>query len=139
MNKYNFIVNGKSYELGEEKFVELLNDEDFPVENIGLSQILDLIQIEKPGEFDLEYYDLPCEGCKSGLEPGAKFFKYLEYHFFIFTKEQKFVVSSISPEYKTTGYNKLIKQKKVDNSYIVSVMICENCGEYSVSIEQCEI
>ena len=27
----------------------------------------------------------------------------------------------------------------VDDSYIVSLMVCDNCGNYAIEIEQCEI
>ncbi|HBG0494691.1 TPA: DUF3785 family protein, partial [Clostridioides difficile] len=49
----------------------------------------------------------------------------------------EYVISNISVDYKGLSFNKLSRANKVDNSYIVSVIICENCQDYIVQIENC--
>lgn len=66
-----------------------------------------------------------------------KILSFLEYHFYIFSKDGEYVISNISVDYKGLSFNKLSRANKVDNSYIVSVIICENCQDYIVQIENC--
>ena len=49
------------------------------------------------------------------------------------------VISSIDKEYEGLSYNRLERAGKVDNSYIVSINVCKNCGSYSIEIEQLEV
>ena len=44
---------------------------------------------------------------------------YLEYHFFIYTKNNEYVINNLSEEYKNTSFNKLFSLGKIDDSYIV--------------------
>lgn len=139
MKSYLFCFNEKNFELKDDECINFYNDEDLPVEGIGVSDVLGILSNSEVVDFNMEYYDQPCKNCKEGIKEKAKYFKYLEYHFYIFTKESSFVISNISKEYEGQSYNKLLKKKLVDNSYIVSVVVCVNCGEYSIEIEQCEI
>jgi hypothetical protein len=139
MENFKFDFNEKTYELREDNCDYLLNDEEKPVSGIELSYILNLLYQSKEVQFDLDYYDQPCESCLYGKEEKSKTFKFLEYHFYIFTKGGKYIISSISKEYEDTSFNKLLRQRLVDNSYAVIIAICINCGNYSVEIEQCEI
>ncbi len=66
-----------------------------------------------------------------------KILSFLEYHFYIFSRDGEYVISNISIDYKGLSFNKLSRANKVDNSYIVSVIICENCQDYIVQIENC--
>ena len=50
-----------------------------------------------------------------------------------------FEVLNISKEYKGLSFNKLSRQGKVDDSYIVSIIICEKCQDYIIQIENCVI
>jgi hypothetical protein len=139
MSNYKFVFKDKEYELGEDNFQFMQNDEETPVEGVEREDILNLLQGSSEVDFDMAYYDKACESCRAGREEKAKVFKFLEYHFFIFTKEGRYVVSNISKEYEGTSFTRLEREGKVDNSYIVSIVVCENCGEYSIDIEQCEV
>ncbi|MGL5749589.1 MAG: DUF3785 family protein, partial [Paraclostridium sp.] len=68
-----------------------------------------------------------------------KFFGFLEYHFYIFTKGGNYVISDIDKSYEGQSFNKLTRANKVDDSYIVSIIMCEACSDYIVQIENCEI
>ena len=139
MEKYKFVFNEKEYELGEDNCSYMIIDEENPVSGIELEDILELLNQGQEVEFGVEYYDELCEECLAGKEEKAKNFKFLEFHFFIFTKKGEYVIANISKEYENLSYNKLLKNGKVDNSYIVSIIVCFNCGTYSVEIEQYEI
>jgi hypothetical protein len=139
MEHFKFVFNEKSYELSNDNCDYILNDEEKPVMEIELSDILNLLNHAQEVQFDLEYYDQPCDNCHAGKKEKAKAFKFLEYIFYIFTKGGKYVISSISKQYEGTSFNNLLKQKLVDNSYAVIIAVCIECGNYSVEIEQCEI
>ena len=139
MEKYKFVYNDKEYELGEDNCSYVINDEEHPVEAIEKENIIELLSLYEAAEFEVEHYDHPCQNCLAGKKEKAKYFKFLEYHFFIFTKEGKYVISNISKEYSDTSFNKLAKQGVVDNSYVVSVAVCVECGDYSIEIEQCDV
>jgi hypothetical protein len=139
MEGFKFTKNDKSYELNEKNCNYLSNAEERPVIGIGIADIIELLKQQEDINFELEYYDLPCENCRDGLEEKAKYFKFLEYHFFILTKKERYVISTISKEYENTSFNKLLKKGLVDNSYIVSITVCANCGDYSIEIEPCEL
>jgi len=139
MAEYKFVYNGKEYRLVEDNCSYVLNDEENPVEGIGKSDILELLNRSESVEFGIEYYDEPCENCQARKKDKEKFFEFLEYHFFIFAKKSRYIISSISKEYESSSLTKLLKQGVVDNSYIVSIIVCVECGDYSIEVEQCEI
>lgn len=141
MENYKFVFNDKTYELGIDEGNCLINDEEYPVVGIECSDILELLNQQEEVNFDIEHYEQPCQNCHAGVgtEEKIRYFKFLEYHFYIFTKESKYIISSISKEYQNTSFNRLLKRGKVDNSYYVSVMVCVNCGDYSIEIEQCDV
>lgn len=139
MTSYKFSFDDNEYELGENNCDYYINDEEKPVTGIEREDILMLLSHSGVVDFSLEYYDQPCHNCFYGKEEKSKAFKFLEYHFYIFTRNNEYVISSISGEYKDASFNKLLKRGRVDNSYIVSIMVCRNCGNYSIEIEQCEV
>lgn len=136
---YKFTYDDNVYELKGSNFSDLINDEEIPVKGITREDILRLLSEYEDVDFELAYFDQACQKCFAGREEKAKYFKFLEYYFYIFTKNGDYVISSIDKEYENTSFNKLLKEKKVDNSYIVSVLVCANCKEYSIVIEQCEV
>ena len=36
-------------------------------------------------------------------------------------------------------YNKLLRDKKVDKSYLVNINVCKNCGNFAVEVEELEV
>ena len=137
MSNFKFKFREKEYELNESNCSGLINDEEKPVSNIDLDEVLRLLNQDENIDFDLEYYQEACPECLSGIKEKAKFFPFLEYHFYIFSKNQEYVISDISKEYEGLSFNKLSKAKKVDDSYIVSIIMCKSCGDYIVQIENC--
>lgn len=139
MESYKFVYNDKEYVLDENNFGYMLNDEEKPVAGIERDDVLRLLAGSESVAFDVDYYDQPCQSCLAGKKEKEKAFRFLEYHFFVFTKNGRYVISNISGEYKDTSYNRLLKEKAVDNSYVVSIAVCIECGDYSIEIEQCDV
>lgn len=139
VEKYCFVFNGKDYELGEGNCSYLANDEEHPVAGLDKEGVIALLNQGEEVGFAPEYYDQPCENCLSGKKVKEKYFRFLEYHFFIYTKKGSYVISNISEEYKGKSFGRLLKEGIVDNSYIVSVAVCSECGDYSIEIDQCDI
>lgn len=138
MEAYAFVNNDKEYKISEDNLDYLLNDEEKPVSGIEIGEIIRLLKEAEDASFSLEYYDSPCGNCLKGKAEKEKYFKFLEYHFFIFTKEGNYITSNISKDRKES-FTRLLNNGIVDDSYVVSIMVCENCSNFSVEIEQCEI
>ena len=139
MSEYKFTYEDKEYVLSEKNCSELINDEEKPVRGIEVDDILNILNEAEEIDFDIEYYQEACPECLSGVKEKQKFFGFLEYHFYILTKNGEYVVADISKEYKGLSFNKLNRQSKVDDSYIVSIIICEKCNDYIIQIENCVI
>ncbi|MEG1310392.1 MAG: DUF3785 family protein [Romboutsia sp.] len=137
MSSYNFNYEDEKYLLSHDNCSDLINDEEKPVKGIKVSNILDILNNSESINFDIEYYQEACPKCLSGVKEKQKFFGFLEYHFYIFTKNNEYVISDISKEYNGLSFNKLSKQNKVDDSYIVSIIVCEKCKDYIIQIENC--
>ncbi|MEW9080034.1 DUF3785 family protein [Terrisporobacter glycolicus] len=138
MFKFNY--DEKEYILNDENFDELINDDDKPVKDIDKDMIIELIN-NSPEEiiFDEEFYIEACPKCLKGIKEKEKFFPFLEYHFYIYTKEGKYVISTIDKDYKGKSFNKLSRLNLVDDSYIVSIIICKHCNDYIIQMENCEV
>jgi hypothetical protein len=139
MTEYKFTYEDIEYVLNEKNCSELINDEEKPVKGITVENILSMLKESESTDFDIEYYQEACPECLAGVKEKQKFFGFLEYHFYIFTKKGEYVISDISKEYEGLSFNKLSRQGKVDDSYIVSIIICEKCQDYIIQIENCLI
>ena len=139
MGNFKFAFGEKTYELSADDCRELINDETEPVTGIDVAAILELLSQHGAIDFERAYFDQPCPKCLAGKAAKAKYFNFLEYHFSILTKHNQYVIASLSADYPETSYEKLLKLGTVDNSYYVSVIVCENCGDYNVEIAQCDL
>ncbi|GAA0078947.1 DUF3785 family protein [Clostridium weizhouense] len=137
---YKFVYNDKEYILSEENcdgiFFETTED-DKEIDGISLDIILSALSQGENVEFTKEYYSGKCE-CNN-QENLNKSYGYLEYHFYIYTKNLNYVINTLCEEYKNTSYNKLSREGKIDDSYIVSVIVCPCCSNYLIDIEQCTV
>jgi len=138
MSSYKINYEEKEYILSEENCIDLLNDDERPVSKFDLKEAIELLnKTEKDAEFDTEYYQEACPDCLYGVKEKQKFFAFLEYHFYIFTKNGEYGISDISNEYSGKSFNKLSRGNEVDDSYIVSVIVCKNCCKFVVQVENC--
>ena len=137
MSSYKFNYEDKEYILSDKNCSDLINDDEKPVSGITKLDIIEILNKAENVDFDIEYYQEACPECLAGVKEKQKFFGFLEYHFYIFTKDGKYVISDISEDYKGLSFNKLSRANKVDDSYIVSIIICENCQDYIIQIENC--
>lgn len=134
---YKFNYENEEYIIDQTNCTELINDEEKPVKGVDIDTILNLINQCDDVDFDMEYYQEACIECLAGVKEKQKFFGFLEYHFYIFTKNGEYVISDIDKSYEGLSFNKLNKQGRVDDSYIVSIIICEKCKKFIIQIENC--
>jgi uncharacterized protein (UPF0212 family) len=136
--EFKFNYEDSKYILDSNKCDCLVNDDEKPITGLSIEKIFELLN-DSEVDFDVEYYQEACPKCLKGVKEKEKFFEFLEFHFYVFSKDSKFVISDISKEYQGLSFNKLLKDKKVDDSYIVSIIICKNCLDYIIQIENCSI
>ncbi|AOR24694.1 DUF3785 family protein [Clostridium taeniosporum] len=138
--EYKFLYDNKEYQLNKENCegIFLNSDNDIEeIENLSVELILSSLCEGNEVNFSKEYYGDKCL-CDIQEELN-KSYAYLEYHFFIYTKENKYIINTICKDYESTSYNKLHRSGKIDNSYIVSIIVCPCCGNYTIEIEQCTV
>ena len=100
MTEYKFTYEDIEYILNEKNCSELINVEEKPVKGITVENILSMLKESESTDFDIEYYQEACPECLAGVKEKQKFFGFLEYHFYIFTKKGEYVISDISKEYE---------------------------------------
>ncbi|WP_297639201.1 DUF3785 family protein [uncultured Clostridium sp.] len=133
--EYKFKVEEKEYILNKENFLELINDEEAPVEGFSLEETIRLLN-ENKSEFEKSYYSTSCEACDGNFKGKRNISEYVEAFFYIYTKDKKYIISNIDKSYEGKTYHRLEMLGEVDDSYIVSVIVCNNCGKYTVQIEE---
>ena len=137
--QFKFKYNEKEYILNEQNLEYFVNDEVNPIMDVNEEKIIEILNNSDKVDFSKAYFDLPCENCKTGLEEKKKFFDFLGFNFYIYTKNQEYVVSTLDKEYEGLSFKRLMKSGKVDNSYIVMINVCKHCGSYSIEIEEFEV
>ncbi|WP_099189158.1 DUF3785 family protein [Tepidibacter mesophilus] len=138
MGKYTFKFDENLYSIDISNCLDYENIKNNLPLGLTHEEIIHLLKQQKNIEFDVSYYDQACQNCLNGVAEKSKYFKFLEYYFYAFTKNNKYVMSNISEEYANTSFNKMLKNRIVDNSYIISIIVCIKCGKYSIEIEECE-
>jgi len=139
MEIFQFTYGDKTYRLDADKCRELLNDEDQPLGGIDGAGIIALLAGQPEIEFETVYFDQPCPVCLAGKAAKQPYFSFLETHFALLGKDGNFVISALSPEYRQTSFDRLLREKKVDNSYMASLFVCPECGDFTVEIIQCDL
>lgn len=134
---YKFVNDSKEYILTEENCEGIFFDEDNEVIGLSVDIILSALNEGEEVNFSNEYYAGKCS-CDT-QEQINKSYRYLEYHFYIYTKNNEYVINTLCNDYKDTSFNKLFSLGKIDDSYIVNVTLCPNCGTYSIDVEQCPV
>lgn len=135
--EYKFIYDNKDYILTDENCEGIFFDDENEITGLSLDVVLAALNEGEEVNFTTEYYADKCS-CDA-QEEISKSYRYLEYHFYIYTKNNDYVINTICNEYKNTSFNKLFSLGKIDDSYIVSIIVCPNCGTYSISVEQCTV
>ncbi|WFD12087.1 DUF3785 family protein [Tepidibacter hydrothermalis] len=138
MEKYTFEFDENSYNIDMDNCMKDENNKINLLDGLKHEEIIGLLKQQKNIDFDLSYYDQACQNCLNGVKEKAKYFKFLEYYFYAFTKNNKYVMSNISKEYESTSFKKMLKKGIVDNSYIITIIVCIKCGKYSIEVEECE-
>lgn len=133
---FSFTFDEKQYNLSEDKLIYFFNED---VDDFDIDKLFKILNNSEKVSFGKAYYDGPCEDCKFGLDEKRKSFPFLEFNMFIYTKNGKFVISNIEKSYEGLTYNKLLREKKVDKSYLVNINVCKNCGNFAVEIEELDV
>ena len=124
--------------LENEKLEGFFNDENNPIKDINEETIIKMIK-DRNVDFEKAYYSLTCESCGGEKVENERAYKFLEYHFYIYTKDGKYVTNSLAVEEEGKSFNRLQREGLVDNSYIVSIIVCAGCGAFNIEIEEFEI
>lgn len=136
---YKFKFEEKEYTLDNENLGGFFNDEINPIEGLDESGILNLLEDGRDINFSKAFYSLACEECKEENAEKQNAYDFLEFHFYIYTKDGKIFTSTISKDYADWDYERLLSIKKIDNSYIATVIVCKNCGVFDIEIEELEM
>ena len=137
--EYKFKFDEKEYILNDENLYCFFNDEENPINDVDDKKIIEILNKSEKVDFSKTYFNLACENCNTGVEEKKKFFDFLGYSFYIYTKDNNYVISNIEPEYEGLTFDRLYRLGKVDNSYLVTINVCKYCGEYSIEIEEFEL
>lgn len=133
MLKAKFNHNKKEYILNEANCSGYYNDEEKPIEGLEFEEIINLLNKEVP-YVDTEFFDTTCENCHFAKPEGLKTYPFMELSFSVFAKEGQYVMSSLSEDYEELSFNKLERRGLVDSMYIVMVVICPECNDYTVEL-----
>ena len=134
---YKFVYDDKEYILTKENCEGMFFDDENEITGLSIDIILNALNQGEEVNFSKEYYSGKCS-CNT-QEQINKAYRYLEFHFYVYTKNNEYVLNTLSEEYKNTSFNKLFSLGKIDNSYIVNVTVCPNCGTYSIEVDQCDV
>lgn len=134
---YKFFHDNKEYILTTKNCEGIFFDGEQEIKKLSVDIVLNALNQGEEVNFSNEYYADKCS-CNT-QEQINKSYRYLEYHFYIYTKNNEYVINTISDEYKNTSFNKLFSLGEIDDSYIVIVSVCPNCGTYSIYVEQCTV
>jgi len=134
---YKFVYDGKEYELTKENCEGIFFDTENEVKGLSLDTILSALNEGEEVNFSNEYYAGSCS-CNT-QEQINKAYRYIEYHFYVYTKNNEYVLNTLGEEYKSTSFNRLFSLGKINDSYIVNITVCPNCGTYSIEVDQCDV
>ena len=137
--EYKFKFDEKEYILEEDNLEYFANDENEELKGIDEEKVLELLSNSDEVEFQKAYYETCCSNCKDGKEEKKKVFDFLEFYFYAYGKNNNYVTSSIDANYDKKSFTRLSREGIVDKSYIVTVIVCKNCGTYAIEIEEFEL
>ena len=134
---YKFVYDEKEYILTKENCEGIFFDDENEVTGLSLDTILSALNDGEEVNFSK---NIMLANVLVILKKQInKSYRYLEYHFYIYTKNKEYVINTLSEEYKSTSFNRLFSLGKIDDSYIVNVTVCPNCGTYSIEVDQCTV
>ncbi|NDL66556.1 DUF3785 family protein [Anaerotalea alkaliphila] len=131
-------AEGKEYVLEEAGCYAFEIGEGLEVEGLDFERVSGFMEEGGVLEFEPAYYDSWCENCEHGKGGKAKSYRFLAFDFYIFTKEGRIVASSLDKDYQEHGVLAMEKKGMVDGSLLVEVVLCPNCGEYSIEVLPCD-
>ena len=137
--EYKFTFDEKEYILNEDNLEYFVNDDINPIKGLDEKKIIDILNQSDNVEFTKAFFDMACENCNEGVSEKKKFFDFLGFNFYIYTKDGEYVVSTLDKEYEGMSFNRLERAGKINGSYIVIINVCKHCGSYSIEVEEFEV
>lgn len=135
MSLYKLELEKDTFELDSEKCSAFFNDDENPLSGIDAEVVISVLNESDKVFFSKEYYDQACENCHKNKREGSKYYDFSEFHFYLFSKDGAYVMSSLSKAYEGKTLPRLTKEGIIDGSYIVSINVCERCGDYTIDLE----
>lgn len=137
----NYHIKTQEHEISllREKCLGIWNDELYPVEGLDYDLVSSWMTYMPVDAFEIEYFEDDCEICPPKPRGKKRLVPYLEGHFYVFTKESKAVTLSTHPDFVAGSFEELSLKGVVDQSYIMSVIVCPNCSHYQFSLEQVDM
>ena len=126
--EYKFNFEGKEYILDVDILEYFANDEKEELEGIDYKKVLEILNESNEVDFQNAYYETCCSKCRWGKEEKKKVFDFLEFYFYVYGKNNKYITSSIDDEYDKKSFTRLNREGLVDKSYLLTIMVCKNCG-----------
>ncbi|MPQ45368.1 DUF3785 family protein, partial [Clostridium tarantellae] len=118
----NYKVNfqGKKYELNKDNLQDFFNDEIKPIKNFSIEKLIEIFNDSDKINFEQSYYKEACYNCNCEYNKDKNYFKFIEYNFYLYTKNENYIISNIEKNYEGLSFNKLFKIGKIDDSYILT-------------------
>ena len=98
--EFKFTFDDKEYILNEDNLEYFVNDEENPIKDIDEKRIIEILHNSDNVEFAKAFFDFPCESCNEGVAEKKKFFDFLGFNFYIYTKNEEYVISTLDKEYE---------------------------------------
>lgn len=136
---YTLQYGEQVYNLDEAHSEGIFNDDVMPIHPFDHETVSQWMVHLPNDAFELEYFEDDCEVCPPKPRGKKKLVPYLEGHFYVFTKKSEVVMTSIDPNFVQGSYDELLAKGTVDQSYILSIIVCPTCGSYQFSLEQVEM
>lgn len=132
-------INNEDFMIDQSNCEAFFNDELKPIANINLETALSWVHQMPQDTFALEYYEDDCESCPPTPRSKKRLVPFIEGHFYIFTKQQNVVMTSVDPVYQQGIFDVLLAKGEADDSYILSIVLCPKCKKFQIEIELCDM
>lgn len=136
---YTLVREQGEWLLDEAHCQGLFNDEIEPLEPFTYEMVMNWMSHLSADAFEIEYFEDDCEICPPKPRGKKKLVPYMEAHFYVFSKNGAPVITSIEPDFVQGSFETMQLKGEVDQSYILSVILCPACGSYQLSLEQVDM
>lgn len=137
--RFKLKIQNETYEIVLDNCEAFFNDDALPIKAFDAEAALKLFATLDQESFAIEYYEDDCESCPPTPRSKKRLVPFIEGHIYVFTLNQEVVFTSVDPEYVSGSFDTLLSKGLVNDSYIVSLVLCPKCQKYQIEVEQCEM